>query len=201
MLMDSLSLVPEGAVAVFESLAQRRLKGEPVAYLLGRKEFYGLDFEVNPDVLIPRPETELMVDHLLATVVRDATLRVLDLGTGSGALAVTCATMFPNVRVTAATSRKGLWPLPDATRESTASRTASPLFALTSLRDLCRRNRHHPGQSSIRAGRLARSDEREVLRHEPWLALLPDMTAWIPTAALLPDLQGECATARWRSAK
>lgn len=101
MLLDSRANVPETVLATFEALARRRLMGEPVAYLVGHKEFYGLDFEVNPNVLIPRPETELMLDRLTECVVRDAVLRVLDVGTGSGALGVTCATLYPEAAVVA----------------------------------------------------------------------------------------------------
>jgi release factor glutamine methyltransferase len=101
MLLDSRATVPQAGLAAFEALARRRLQGEPVAYIVGHKEFYGLDFEVNPHVLIPRPETELMLDRLVERVARDASFRALDVGTGSGALAVTCATLFPGVAVTA----------------------------------------------------------------------------------------------------
>lgn len=75
----------------FDALARRRHGGEPVAYLVGRREFYGLDLEITPDVLIPRPETELLVDLALARVPGDRRARVLDLGTGSGAVALAIA--------------------------------------------------------------------------------------------------------------
>ena len=82
--------------AFLESVARRR-RGEPIAYILGRKEFYSLDFAVTPDVLIPRPETELVVDLVLER--RPAT--VLDLGTGSGAIAVAVKKHLPASRVVA----------------------------------------------------------------------------------------------------
>ena len=75
----------------FDALARRRRNGEPVAYLIGRREFYGLDLEITPDVLIPRPETELLVDLALARLPSDREIRVLDLGTGSGAVALAIA--------------------------------------------------------------------------------------------------------------
>jgi release factor glutamine methyltransferase len=75
----------------FDALARRRRNGEPVAYLIGRREFYGLDLEITPDVLIPRPETELLVDLALARLPTDSETRVLDLGTGSGAVALAIA--------------------------------------------------------------------------------------------------------------
>lgn len=76
----------------FDALARRRRNGEPVAYLIGRREFYGLDLEITPDVLIPRPETELLVELALARLPDDREVRVLDLGTGSGAVALAIAT-------------------------------------------------------------------------------------------------------------
>src|SRR5687768_1449583 len=73
----------------FRTLTMRRAHGEPVAYLTGKREFYSLDFRVTPAVLIPRPETELLVDLALARIPLDVSCRVLDLGTGSGAIALT----------------------------------------------------------------------------------------------------------------
>jgi release factor glutamine methyltransferase len=75
----------------FDALARRRRDGEPVAYLIGRREFYGRDLDITPDVLIPRPETELLVELALARLPVDREVRVLDLGTGSGAVALAIA--------------------------------------------------------------------------------------------------------------
>ncbi|MGE4551652.1 MAG: peptide chain release factor N(5)-glutamine methyltransferase [Desulfovibrionaceae bacterium] len=85
-------------VAAVEALAARREAGEPAAYLLGRKEFYGREFLVDARVLVPRPETEHLVEAALARFDRSAPIRFADLGTGSGALAVTLALEFPNSR-------------------------------------------------------------------------------------------------------
>lgn len=87
------------AAAAFAELARRRRAGEPVAYLTGVREFLGRDFEVSPQVLIPRPETELLVQATLERAPRAA--RVLDLGTGSGAIAVTLACERDDLRVVA----------------------------------------------------------------------------------------------------
>lgn len=73
----------------FERLAARRAAGEPLAYLVGAREFYGRRFRVGPAVLIPRPETELLVELAVERAGRTAAPRVLDLGTGSGAIAIT----------------------------------------------------------------------------------------------------------------
>ncbi len=86
--------------AHFEDLVARRAAGEPAAYLLGRREFWGRDFEVDDRVLIPRPETEHLVEIALELEL-PAGARILDLGTGSGCIAVTLAAERPGWRVTA----------------------------------------------------------------------------------------------------
>ena len=85
----------------FYALIARRKNGEPVAYLIGEREFFGLNFKVTPAVLIPRPETELLVEQALMRVPEHRSARVLDLGTGSGAIVIAIAKHRPNVRVTA----------------------------------------------------------------------------------------------------
>jgi release factor glutamine methyltransferase len=84
---------PAGFFTPLDALARRRAAGEPVAYLMGEREFYGRTFAVTPAVLIPRPETELLVDRALARIDErhTDTFRVLDCGTGSGCIAVTLA--------------------------------------------------------------------------------------------------------------
>jgi len=86
----------------FAALVQRRLDGEPVAYIVGQREFFGLPFEVSPAVLIPRPDTELLVELTLERLPsQGAGGRVLDMGTGSGAIAVAVAHTRPDADVTA----------------------------------------------------------------------------------------------------
>jgi release factor glutamine methyltransferase len=89
------------AEQAFAALTERRRQGEPIAYILGKREFYGLDFRISRNVLIPRPETELLVELALARIAADAAVRVLDLGTGSGAIAVALAHERPRAHVTA----------------------------------------------------------------------------------------------------
>jgi release factor glutamine methyltransferase len=96
-------LAPEQAQQ-FYSLASRRAAGEPVAYLVGEREFYSLSFKVTPAVLIPRPETELLVDLALERVSTDRSCKVLDLGTGSGAVAIIIAKHRPLASITAVDS-------------------------------------------------------------------------------------------------
>ena len=83
----------------FDALARRRRDGEPIAYLTGRREFYGLDLEVTPDVLIPRPETELLVELALVRIDANEHTEVLDLGSGSGAIALAIASERPHSAV------------------------------------------------------------------------------------------------------
>ena len=83
--------------ADFHTLAMRRAAGEPIAYLTGHREFYGLEFRVTPAVLIPREETELLVE----IAVEKPAQRILDLGTGSGCLAIAVARELPQAQVTA----------------------------------------------------------------------------------------------------
>ncbi|MBK6335501.1 MAG: peptide chain release factor N(5)-glutamine methyltransferase [Betaproteobacteria bacterium] len=92
------ALAPDAAAA-FAALADRRRGGEPVAYLTGTREFFGLTLAVTPAVLIPRPETETLVEFALARLPVDAAARVLDLGTGSGAIALAIAHARPRAQV------------------------------------------------------------------------------------------------------
>lgn len=85
----------------FEDWVKRRADGEPVAYLIGWREFYGHRFAVGPGVLIPRPETELLVEKGLETIEHLQQPRILDLGTGSGCIAISLALARPDAAVTA----------------------------------------------------------------------------------------------------
>ena len=93
--------IDEALRAKAEALFARRRAGEPVAYLLEEREFWGLALAVSPAVLIPRPETERVVELALERLPADAGASVLDLGTGSGAIAIAIAAERPRARVTA----------------------------------------------------------------------------------------------------
>lgn len=93
--------VPSEIEATFRRWIERRREGYPVAYLLGKKAFYGRDFLVAEGVLIPRPETELLVERALAKIPPQKPLRTIDVGCGSGAIAITLALERPKSLVTA----------------------------------------------------------------------------------------------------
>jgi release factor glutamine methyltransferase len=86
----------EQAFEEWESLVSRRLHGEPIAYILGKKGFHNIELQVGPGVLIPRPETELLVEIALSEIAKlNKPTKVLDLGTGSGAIALSIASTAP----------------------------------------------------------------------------------------------------------
>ncbi|MCB1843772.1 MAG: peptide chain release factor N(5)-glutamine methyltransferase [Halioglobus sp.] len=89
------------AVARFRATLERRLAGEPMAYISGEKEFWSMTLMVSPATLVPRPDTELLVELAIARVSRHEAMRVLDLGTGSGAIALAIARERPLSQVTA----------------------------------------------------------------------------------------------------
>lgn len=93
--------------AAFEALLARRVAGEPVAYLTGRRGFWTLDLEVDPATLIPRPETELLVELALERLPPDQALQLADLGTGSGAIALALASERPRAQVLATDASPG----------------------------------------------------------------------------------------------
>jgi release factor glutamine methyltransferase len=94
---------PEDLLAKFRAMVNRRATGEPLQYITGHQEFFGLDFEVTPDVLIPRPETELIVEETIRIVQQDSIARpvIVDIGAGSGCIAVALARELDEARVVA----------------------------------------------------------------------------------------------------
>jgi release factor glutamine methyltransferase len=91
----------ENETDIYRELIVRRGKTEPLQYIVGTVEFYGLEFKVNPSVLIPRPETELLIEKILESVNKEDSLKILDIGTGSGNIAVSLAKNLSNSTLTA----------------------------------------------------------------------------------------------------
>src|SRR5271157_1939442 len=90
-----------GQAELYDALITRRWNGEPIQYILCQTEFYGLPFAVTPDVLIPRPETEHLVEKVLELAMRFREPRIVDVGTGSGAIAVSLAHKLPGAQLVA----------------------------------------------------------------------------------------------------
>ena len=114
MIVHEIEAAPEGFSGEFERLVTRRARREPISSIVGRREFHGLEFEVGPDVLAPRPETEIIVDEAMAVLrgaagcagrdagpADDEPPLYVDVGTGSGCLAVSLAVEFPEARLIA----------------------------------------------------------------------------------------------------
>ena len=91
--------ISEENVKEFESLATRRKNGEPIAYITGHKDFWDFTVKVTQDVMIPRPETEILVEKALEKIPKDQAVNILDLGTGSGVIAIAIARERPKARV------------------------------------------------------------------------------------------------------
>lgn len=172
----------------FMAEVQRAAAGEPLAYIVGHKEFHGLDFLVNPHVLVPRPETELLVDLALeylstqAHEAKQAGINILDVGTGSGCIAVTLAVKCPQASVTALdVSEEAL----AVARENAARHGVAPRLTFFKS-DLLSAIGQLPAQFHLITANLpyiATEEARAlpVSRHEPMLALDggPDGLLWV----------------------
>ncbi|MCX5706447.1 MAG: peptide chain release factor N(5)-glutamine methyltransferase [Candidatus Omnitrophica bacterium] len=104
--LDKDKQLSDSQISFIASVLKRRIKGEPIQYILGRTEFMGLEFKVDKDVLIPRPETEILLETAIGTVRKFASsqvrkLKALDIGTGSGCIAVALAKEFPGLKIDA----------------------------------------------------------------------------------------------------
>ena len=163
---------PAGFADAYRALVERRCRREPVAYILGEREFWGRPFEVTPDVLIPRPETELIVEEALALFPAGRTpALIVDVGTGSGCLAVALALEFPDAWVIATDISEAA--LAVARRNAAKNgvgdridfRTGDLLAPVTELADLIVSN--PPYVNSGDAPGLV----PEVREHEPHVAL------------------------------
>jgi release factor glutamine methyltransferase len=162
---------------VFESLVTRRVQREPLAYITGRREFYGIEFECTRAALIPRPETELLVDLALAEIQeRGAGLSVVDVGTGSGAIAVSIATgsLGTHVVATDASSKALALALRNAKGAGVADRVEfvhCDLLAAMGAFDLVVANLPYVSEGE-------------------WQALAPELREWEPRNALVGGKRG-----------
>jgi release factor glutamine methyltransferase len=169
---DSGAEVPASAGRIFGEMVRRRLRREPVAYILGRKGFRHLELAVDPQVLIPRPETEVLVE--LALELRPA--RVLDVGTGSGAIALAVADELPDAEVTATdTSPRAL---------EVARRNAERLGLSERVRFLEGTLPEGGGAWDLVLANLPYVAERD------WPSLQPEVTRYEPPSALLAGPDG-----------
>jgi release factor glutamine methyltransferase len=167
------------------ALVVRRRKREPVAYILGRREFYRHSFEVTRDVLIPRPETEVLVDRALELLPAETDLRALDLCTGSGAIAITLALERPQLQVDATDISQGALDV--------AARNAVQLDAADQV------HFHHgdlfEALPEARGYALVVANPPYVANDE-WSALAPEIRDHEPRAALLAGGEGLDVLAR-----
>lgn len=91
--------ITPGQQKIFSRIIKKRISGFPFAYIIGKKGFYGLDFFVSPQVLIPRPETESLIDWVIKQFPKDFNGTIADIGTGSGCIAITLAKYFPKTKI------------------------------------------------------------------------------------------------------
>jgi len=160
-----------GDQAVFHSLLARRLVHEPTAYIVGQREFYGLDLETTPAALIPRPETELLVQEALSRACGREPLLIVDVGTGNGAIAVALAVHLPRAALVAIDlSREALsLAVCNARRHAVESRIsflqADLLAPLAQPADLIVANLPYVRSADWEGL------PPEIREHEPWAAL------------------------------
>jgi release factor glutamine methyltransferase len=166
------------ALALFRERITRRAAGEPVQYITGRQEFYGLDFEVNPAVLIPRPETELLVETALALLREgDAPPLVCDVGTGSGCIPVALLHERRDARACGLDISPGALAVAarNAARHGVEARLTLLVSDCFDALDAAHASNFHMITSN--PPYIAASDiphlQREVREHEPRLALTP----------------------------
>jgi release factor glutamine methyltransferase len=163
--------VPAPAARLFGEMVRRRLRREPVAYILGRKGFRNLELAVDPRVLVPRPETELLVEVALELQPR----RVLDVGTGSGAIALAVADELPASEVTATdTSPEAL----------DVARANAERVGLAGRVEFLEGTLPEKGEFDLILANLPYVAERD------WASLQPEVTQWEPREALLAGTDG-----------
>jgi release factor glutamine methyltransferase len=157
--------------AAYQNLVMRRAKGEPIAYLLGRHHFYDIEVCVTPDVLIPRPETELLVEKAIAWATGRHTF-IVDVGAGSGIIALALAKHLPNAHITGIDLSPAALDLARCNAEHLGLKNRirwlqgdllKPILALGETADLIVANLPYIASSEM--------PHLEVSRHEPHLAL------------------------------
>lgn len=181
---------PEPVRTAFRELVKRRAEGTPVAYLLGRREFYSLDFRVTPDVLIPRPETEFLVIAALDALKRRAgQTRLADIGTGSGIIAVTVAKHAKQTQVIAVDKSPAALEVARANAERLGVANRIEFFESDLLSAVPRDERfdviasNPPYVSTAEMSTLA----AEAARHEPRGALEAGPLGTEVIARIIPD--------------
>lgn len=187
----------------FRDMVKRRAEGTPVAYLLGRREFYSLQFTVTPDVLIPRPETEFAViavlDRLKQRAAETGPPRIVDVGTGSGAIAVTVAKHAPAATVTAVDVSVKALAVARGNAESNGVAERVAFFESDLLSSLPAEERfdivvsNPPYISRSEMEQLA----ADVRNHEPHLALLAGETGTEVIARLVPQAAERLLPGGW----
>jgi len=182
--------VPAGAERRFRELLARRLTGEPVAYLTGEREFWGRSFQVDPRVLIPRPETEHLVEVALAERLPEIPW-ILDVGTGSGILAVTLALEISGARVVATDLSPGALAVASRNARRHGARVRFLGLDLTAGLDLSRFDLVVSNPPYVDRSEIPEISP-EVLDFEPHRALFPPGDG----DSILERLFGECAGLR-----
>ena len=163
--------VDKNQLVHFEAALSDLLKHHPIQYIIGKTHFYGLEFKLNPHVLIPRPETQELVDWILNDVEQNSPLQILDIGTGSGCIAVSLAKNLPRASVTALdVSQKAL----DIARENAEINKVKIDFLQTNILTMQQLPQHYDVIVSnppyVRESEKTQM-QRNVLEHEPSIAL------------------------------
>ena len=191
--------VPDAERARFRELVKRRGDGEPVAYLVGNREFFSLPFAVSPAVLVPRPETEGLVVRVIDLCKPLPAARIIDVGTGSGAIAVTLAKHLPRARLVAT----DLSPAALAVaRENAARHGVAERIEFLECDLLSAPQAAGPWDVIVSNPPYVRDDEfdalpRDVRLHEPKGALVAGPTGVEVVARLAADAVGALAAGGW----
>ncbi len=133
-------IVPVLARERLQRLVARRITSEPISYILGRKEFWSLTFSVSPAVMVPRPDTEVLIEVVLQSFPTEGSPRIIDIGTGSGAIAITLAKELPNASITATDISADA--LKVAQRNAAANNVSTVTFLQGDLFEPVREQRH-----------------------------------------------------------